>query len=111
MQKVKYRCKGCGWTKEVPGEWADVKPRFCPTPTCELSVKKSKGRKSFRNNPDMLEITFRDIHCAPRKDVTVTSVEYIADSIKNKEETDGKEGKRRSHKTETGEISRKEVSS
>ena len=94
MQKVKYRCKGCGWTKEMPGEWADVKPRFCPTPTCELSVKKSKGRKSFRNNPDMLETTFREVDCGPRKEVTVTSVEYDGPSP-TKEATHGKEGRRR----------------
>lgn len=109
MQKVKYRCKGCGWTKEVPGEWADVKPRFCPTPTCELSVKKSKGRKSFRNNPEMLETTFRDVVPAPRKDVTVTSVVYDAPKSKNKEEADGKRG-RRAHKVETGEVPHQEVS-
>lgn len=95
MQKVKYRCKGCGWTKEVPGEWADVKPRFCPTPTCELSVKKSKGRKSFRNNPDMLETTFRDVTTAPRKDVTVTSVEYDGPKPQGKEESNGKKGRRK----------------
>jgi hypothetical protein len=99
MQKVKYRCKGCGWTKEMPGEWADVKPRFCPTPTCELSVKKSKGRKSFRNNPEMLETTFRDVHHAPRKDVTVTSVEYDGPEVK--EEAHGKEGRRRARTAET----------
>lgn len=99
MQKVKYKCKGCGWTKEVPGEWADVKPRFCPTPTCELSVKKSKGRKSFRNNPEMLETTFRDIHCAPRKEVTVTSVEYDGPEP-SKEEGHGKEGRRRTRTPE-----------
>lgn len=58
MRKVKYRCKCCGWSKELPADWADVKPRFCPTPTCEMSVKKSKGKKSFRSQPDKLEITF-----------------------------------------------------
>jgi hypothetical protein len=58
MDKVKYRCKGCGWSKELPNTWGDIKPRFCPTPTCEMSVKKSKGRKSFKNNPEMLEMTF-----------------------------------------------------
>ena len=58
MRKVKYRCTGCGWTKTLVADWADVKPRFCPTPTCEMSVKKSKGRKSFRTDPDKLETSF-----------------------------------------------------
>lgn len=101
MQKVKYRCKGCGWTKEVPGEWADVKPRFCPTPTCELSVKKSKGRKSFRNNPDMLETSFRDIMCEPRKEVTVTTIEYAGEPTPVlKEDSPSGRKARREHKTE-----------
>lgn len=56
MDKVKYRCVCCGWSKELPLEWSDIKPRFCPTPTCEMSVKKSKGRKSFRLTPDNLQI-------------------------------------------------------
>jgi len=56
MGKVKYRCVCCGWTKELPIEWQDVKPRFCPTPTCEMSVKKSRGKKSFRLTPEKLEI-------------------------------------------------------
>ena len=86
MEKVKYKCKGCGWTKEVPAEWADVKPRFCPTPTCELSVKKSKGRKSFRNNPEMLETTFKEV----AQVVVIPEPETI--SI---EEDNGKETRRR----------------
>ena len=57
MDKVKYRCKGCGWSKVLPSDWADISPRFCPTPTCEMSVKKGKGKKSFKLTPDMLEIT------------------------------------------------------
>lgn len=76
MEKVKYRCKGCGWNKELPKEWADVKPRFCPTPTCEMSVKKSKGRKSFRSHPDMLDTTFVKSELAEKKDIIVTTVEY-----------------------------------
>lgn len=76
MRKVKYRCKGCGWTKTLVAEWADVKPRFCFTPTCEMSVKKSKGRKSFRTNPEMLETTFIEPHHHERKEVTVTSLDY-----------------------------------
>jgi hypothetical protein len=89
MQKVKYRCKGCGWTKQMPAEWADVKPRFCPTPTCELSVKKSKGRKSFRNNPDMLETTMIDMHHV-KKEVTVTTVEYDGPTPPKDEVANGK---------------------
>lgn len=89
MEKVKYKCKGCGWSKELPAEWADVKPRFCPTPTCEMSVKKSKGRKSFRSHPDMLETTFVKPAVTEKKDVTVKSVEYEA-----KEQPSGKQNKR-----------------
>jgi len=102
MQKVKYRCKGCGWTKEVPGEWADVKPRFCSTPTCDMSVKKSKGRKSFRTNPEMLETTFRDILCAPKKEVTVTTLEYVPEELPVlKEDQPSGKKHRRADKTET----------
>lgn len=90
MQKVKYRCKGCGWTKEMPASWADVKPRFCPTPTCEMSVRKSKGRKSFRNNPEMLETTFHETH-HQHKEVTVTSVEYEGSGQAKDEASSGKE--------------------
>ena len=76
----------------MPAEWADVKPRFCPTPTCELSVKRSKGRKSFRNNPEMLETTFHETH-HERKQVTVTSIEYEAPAAPKHE---GHSGQRRS---------------
>lgn len=78
MRKVKYRCKCCGWTKTLPADWADVKPRFCPTPTCEMSVKKNKGRKSFRSEPDKLEETFIEPVQHVRSEVTVSSVEYDA---------------------------------
>jgi len=61
MKKIKYRCKCCGWNKELPAEWADQKPRFCMASICEYSVKKSKGKKSFRTNPEMLEITYIDL--------------------------------------------------
>ena len=57
MEKVKYRCLSCGWTKEIPKEWGDVAPGSCPMKTCEMSLKRSKGRKSFRTNPEMLETT------------------------------------------------------
>lgn len=87
MRKVKYRCKGCGWTKELVADWADVKPRFCPTPTCDMSVKKSKGRKSFRSDPDMLETSFIEPPTHVRQEVTVSSVEY--DAPKEKEESHG----------------------
>ena len=93
MRKVKYRCKSCGWHKTLPAEWADVKPRFCPTPTCEMSVKKSKGKQSFRNNPDKLETTFIEPHVHVRQDVTHTTVEHT-ESRPVKEE--GKDGKGRS---------------
>lgn len=96
MEKVKYKCKGCGWSKELPSTWADVKPRFCPTPTCEMSVKKSKGRKSFKTNPDMLETTFYTPVEPERKDVTVTTIDFEADSAEAKEDlSSGKEKRSR----------------
>lgn len=76
MEKVKYRCMGCGWTKELPKDWGDVRPRYCPTPTCEMSVKRSKGRKSFRTNPDMLQVTFVTPPVAEKKEVVQKTVEY-----------------------------------
>lgn len=98
MRKVKYRCKCCGWTKTLPADWADVKPRFCPTSTCEMSVKKSKGKKSFRNDPDKLETTFIEVPVSERKDVTVSSVEYEA--LSSFEETRGK-GRKNKRSSET----------
>ena len=111
MRKVKYRCKSCGWTKHLPAEWADQKPRFCPTPTCEMSVKKSKGRKSFRTNEDMLEITFHEFK-HERKEVTVTSVEYNGPTVaklpakeKDKDEdSSGKERRSKTKGTESGAV-------
>ena len=55
MEKVTYKCKCCGWQKAIPAAWADVSPRFCGENTCEYSIKKGKGKKSFKSNPDMLE--------------------------------------------------------
>lgn len=54
MDKITYTCKCCGWMTEVPGEWTDMSPRFCGNSSCELSLKKSKGKKSFKSNPDQL---------------------------------------------------------
>lgn len=50
-----YKCKSCGWEKSIPALWSDVKPRFCANAKCELSLKKGKGKKSFRSNPEQLE--------------------------------------------------------
>jgi len=100
MQKVKYKCKGCSWTKEMPGDWADVKPRFCPTPSCEMSLKKSKGRKSFRSHPEMLDVTFKNTMGEPP--VPNSIPEYIPEEIVAKEDTSNgrKQQQRRSEKTE-----------
>lgn len=76
MEKVKYKCLGCGWSKEIPKDWGDVKPKYCPTPTCEMSVKKSKGRKSYRNNPDMLQVTYSTSPAPEKKEVVKESAEY-----------------------------------
>jgi hypothetical protein len=101
MQKVKYKCKGCGWAKELPVDWGDVKPRFCPTPTCEMSIKKSKGRKSFRNNPDMLVITYSEIP------VKTAKVEESASGREGQQQTNS----RRKHKVPTGESTNEEIGS
>ncbi len=56
MDKVTYKCKCCdSWEKAIPAAWGDVSPRFCGNNSCELSVKKSKGKKSFKSHPEMLE--------------------------------------------------------
>lgn len=69
MKKIRYRCKCCGWTKELPEEWGDIKPKCCMSSLCEYSVKKSRGRKSFRTNPEMLEISIIDL--TPKKEPQV----------------------------------------
>jgi len=58
MNKVIFTCKNCGWDGQLVSNWADIKPVFCPNKKCQFSKEKSKGRKSFRSNPEMLEITF-----------------------------------------------------
>lgn len=64
--KVTYKCKACKkWEKTIPAAWADQKPRFCMNQKCELSVKKGKGRKSFRRSPEMLEIILPKKSIAP----------------------------------------------
>ncbi len=56
MDKVTYKCKCCNnWSKAIPAAWGDVSPRFCGNNSCELSLKKGKGKKSFKSNPEMLE--------------------------------------------------------
>jgi hypothetical protein len=51
-----YKCKCCNvWEKAIPADWSDVVPRFCGNSRCELSMKKSKGKKGFRTSPEMLE--------------------------------------------------------
>lgn len=55
MDHITYICKSCGWTKDIPATWSDISPRFCGNNSCELSIKKSKGKKSFKSEPDKLE--------------------------------------------------------
>jgi hypothetical protein len=55
-QMMTYKCKCCDvWEKAIPADWSDVAPRFCGNKRCELSLIKSKGKKGFRNSPEMLE--------------------------------------------------------
>jgi len=55
-KRVIYRCKKCGWEGSVTAQWADIKPIFCPNEKCQLSKVKSKGKKSFRSEPESLKI-------------------------------------------------------
>ena len=55
MDLMTYKCKCCGWSKSIPASWGDDSPRFCQNSKCEMSLKKGRGKKSFRSNPDMLE--------------------------------------------------------
>jgi len=66
MDKIVYKCKNCGWTKQIIALWEDSRPVFCPNKKCELSKEKSKGKKSFRKHPDLLQVT------KPHKKPTVT---------------------------------------
>lgn len=78
METMTYKCKCCGWEKSIPAAWADVSPRFCPTNSCDLSAKKSKGKKSFRSHPEMLE------RIIPAKKVEVVQVETPQPKVKKK---------------------------
>lgn len=54
--KVTYKCMCCNdWEKSISAAWADVSPRFCGNNSCEMSIKKGKGKKSFKSNPEMLQ--------------------------------------------------------
>lgn len=55
MDKVTYKCNCCGWEKSIAAAWADVSPRWCGDGSCEFSLKKSKGKKSYKSHPDMLQ--------------------------------------------------------
>lgn len=56
MEKVTYRCKGCGWEKSITILWADISPTRCPNHKCVYSGKNKKNRTSFIKEPNMLEI-------------------------------------------------------
>lgn len=34
MEKVRYKCKNCGWEKSLPKDWKDLKPSKCPNKKC-----------------------------------------------------------------------------
>lgn len=57
MKKATFKCKLCGWEKQLPETWANVTPRFCGNHKCEMSARGGKGKKSFRITPELLEIT------------------------------------------------------
>ncbi len=55
MDKLVYKCGCCNeWEKALPSSWSDISPRFCGNNSCDLSLKKSKGKKSFKSNPEFL---------------------------------------------------------
>ena len=55
MEKVKYTCAAClNWSKAIPATWGDIRPKFCGNNTCSLSLKKGKGKNSFRKSPESL---------------------------------------------------------
>lgn len=39
--RIKYTCKGCGWTNSITAAWTDTKPRKCPTKRCKTSFLKN----------------------------------------------------------------------
>lgn len=55
MEKLTYKCNSCGWEKAIPAQWGDVSPRFCGNSSCDYSLKKGKGKKSFKSHPDQLQ--------------------------------------------------------
>lgn len=58
MEKITYTCKSCSWSKSIPLDWSMDKPQFCGNGKCDYSAKRaSKTKKSFRTNPEMLEVT------------------------------------------------------
>jgi hypothetical protein len=60
-------CRKCGWKKEVPLLWADLRPKYCGNAKCKCS---------FLKEPEML-LSFEQDN-APVNEEVVTAVEEKA---------------------------------
>ena len=71
MARIKYTCKNCGWSRSVPAQWADIKPKRCMNAKCNTSFtkepdklniddptrksKKVESKVAFKGKPNKLE--------------------------------------------------------
>jgi len=95
MEKITFRCKVCSWEKSIPAEWDDV-PQFCGNGKCSHSAKKAfKTKKSFRTDPESLEIIKPEIKVATKH--TPVSKEQPKAESAHKEASESRKTKRRGY--------------
>jgi invasion protein IalB len=67
-------CKKCGWRKEVPMLWADLKPRYCNNKKC---------RCSFATEPEMLAAFKLEQKVVEQQEEVTETVSYKSKKNKN----------------------------
>ena len=81
LPKIKYTCKNCGWSRQIPAQWADLKPRRCGNPKCNTS---------FILDKDKLDIE-RPKKAKPVKPKQETKSEEVKPSYKSKRSSKAKQ--------------------
>jgi len=72
QEKWVVLCRKCGWRKEVPLMWADLKPKYCGNKKCKCS---------FLKDPDSL-LTFDKKHPPMVEDVPEYVEEKAVEEVK-----------------------------
>lgn len=79
MDKLTYKCNKCSWSKTIPTEWGDLRPRYCGNKSCLTS---------FYKNPEALEVII------PKKEeiINTPKKEEKSNWKRNNERRDQKSG-------------------